>query len=81
MSEGVKVWSLRALDIDALKAQIAATESINTAESKAKLASLRAELEDKETELNELKEDHLYSMQTEALDQFSNWLSEDTEMN
>lgn len=66
-------------DIDALKAQIAATESINTAESKAKLASLRAELEDKETELNELKEDHLYSMQTEALDQFSNWLSEDTE--
>ncbi len=66
-------------DIDALKAQIAAVETVNTAESKAKLESLKAELAEKEEELNELKEDHLYDMQMDALDQFSEWLSEDTE--
>ena len=66
-------------DIDALKAQIAAVETVNTAESKAKLESLKAELAQKEEELNELKEDHLYDMQMDALDQFSEWLSEDTE--
>lgn len=67
-------------DIDALRNQINALENLNeTTESKAKLAQLRSDLADKEEELQEMKDDHLYQMQVDALDKFTEWLDEDTD--
>lgn len=60
-------------EIDSIKAQIDALENLSDstdAAAKAKLAQLKAELEEKENSLQETKDEHTYSLQIDALDEF-----------
>ena len=61
-------------EIDSIKAQIDALENLSDstdAAAKAKLAQLKAELEEKENSLQETKDEHTYSLQIDALDEFA----------
>lgn len=64
-------------DIQNLQAQIKALEGINTAEAKAKLATLNAELNDKQEALADTQKEHEFDIITNALDELSKTLSED----
>lgn len=64
----------RQKEIDSIKAQIAALESLTgtmDAATKAKLAQLKAELAEKEDSLQETKDEHTYTLQVDALDEFA----------
>lgn len=66
-------------DVDSLKAQIKAIESltgVKDAATKAKLAQLKAELAEKEESLQETKDEHTYTLQIDALDEFAASLEE-----
>ena len=66
-------------EIDSLKAQIDALENLSDATdaaTKAKLAQLKAELEEKEDALQETKDEHTFNLQIDALDEFSNSLTD-----
>lgn len=61
-------------EIDSIKAQIAALESLTgtmDAATKAKLAQLKADLAEKEDSLQETKDEHTYTLQIDALDEFA----------
>ncbi len=64
-------------DIQNLQAQIKALEGINTTEAKAKLATLNAELNDKQEALADTQKEHEFDIITNALDELSKKLSED----
>ena len=66
-------------DIQNLTAQIKALENVNTAEAKAKVASLRSELNEKQDSLAETKKEHEYEVITQALDELSTQLHDDVE--
>lgn len=64
----------RQKEIDSIKAQIAALESLTgtmDVATKAKLAQLKAELAEKEDSLQETKDEHTYTLQIDALDEFA----------
>ena len=64
----------RQKEIDSIKAQIAALESLTgtmDAATKAKLAQLKADLAEKEDSLQETKDEHTYTLQIDALDEFA----------
>ncbi len=66
-------------EIDSLKAQIDALENLSDATdaaTKAKLAQLKAELAEKEDALQETKDEHTFNLQIDALDEFSNSLTD-----
>lgn len=66
-------------EIDSIKAQIAAIENLSgamDAATKAKLAQLKAELAEKEESLQETKDEHTYTLQIDALDEFAASLEE-----
>ena len=66
-------------EIDSLKAQIDALENLSDATdaaTKAKLAQLKAELTEKEDALQETKDEHTFNLQIDALDEFSNSLTD-----
>lgn len=66
-------------EIDAIQAQIDALESLSGAmdtATKAKLAQLKADLEEKEEALQNTKDEHVYTLQINALDEFLETLSE-----
>ena len=61
-------------EIDSIKAQIAALESLTgtmDAATKAKLAQLKSDLAEKEDSLQETKDEHTYTLQVDALDEFA----------
>ena len=66
-------------EIDSIKAQIAAIENLSgamDAATKAKLAQLKADLAEKEDALKETKDEHTYTLQIDALDEFAASLEE-----
>ena len=66
-------------EIDGIKAQIAAIENLSgvmDAATKAKLAQLKADLAEKEDALQETKDEHTYTLQIDALDEFAASLEE-----
>lgn len=66
-------------EIDSIKAQIAAIENLSgvmDAATKAKLAQLKADLAEKEDALQETKDEHTYTLQIDALDEFAASLEE-----
>ena len=66
-------------DIEAIQAQIAALTGIDSAEARARKAQLESDLADLNDELDEMKKEHEYTLQINALDDFSNQLSESLE--
>ncbi len=61
-------------EIDSIKAQIAALESLTgtmDAATKAKLAQLKSDLAEKEDSLQKTKDEHTYTLQIDALDEFA----------
>lgn len=66
-------------EIDSIKAQIAAIENLSgamDAATKAKLVQLKADLAEKEDALKETKDEHTYTLQIDALDEFAASLEE-----
>lgn len=66
-------------DIEAIQAQIAALTGIDSAEARARKAQLESDLADLNDELDEMKKEHEYTLQINALDDFSDKLSESLE--
>ena len=63
-------------DIQALQAQISALEGIDTAEAKAKQASLQADLQDKQDELNDAIQEHMFELSQDSLDELKTTLQD-----
>ena len=59
-------------DINAIKAQIAALEGTTNAVAKAKLEQLKADLADKQDDLNDTKYDHKIDMESKGYDNLAN---------
>lgn len=63
-------------DIQALQAQIAALEGVETAEAKAKKAQLAADLSDAQEELDDTINEHIFEMSSESLNNMKEVLQE-----
>ena len=63
-------------DIQAIQAQISALEGINTAEAKAKRAALQADLQEKQDDLNDTIQEHMFELSQTSLDELKNTLQD-----
>lgn len=63
-------------DVQALQAQLAALEGIDTAEAKARMAKLSAELSDKQEDLDDMLRDHAFDLSNEALNKLKDTLQD-----
>ena len=63
-------------NIEALKAELAAINEVNTAEAKARKAKLEAQLKEAEDDLADTKIEHEYDLQVKALDDWADKLED-----
>ena len=63
-------------DLQALQAQLAALEGINTLEAKAKKRKLELEISEKQEDLNDTVQDHIFDLSQDALDELKNTLQD-----
>ncbi len=71
-----KTISSKTKDIQALQAQIAALEGVETAEAKAKRATLEAQLSEAQDDLNDTINDHMFDLSQDSLNDMKDVLQD-----
>lgn len=71
-----KTISNKTKDIQSLQAQIAALEGVETAEAKAKRATLQAQLSEAQDDLNDTITDHMFDLSQDSLDDMKDVLQD-----